>query len=156
MGPRRDISRAVHLQRLTKQLVQTVGVGNAIQIAVRWGGRELSIPSKLGDMHPLCLTLGPTAAYRLVNRFGGRCLRIPPERSALVYIRNRMMAAEHVYEQQSFTEIGNQYGVSRVAAKAIILRMIERGEIGLAGIELFPEAGKSQREKTLRLVSNGR
>lgn len=137
----------MHLQRLTKQLVQTVGVASAVQLAVRWGGRELSVPSKVGDLHPLCLTLGPTAAYRLVNRFGGRCLRIPPERSALVYIRNRMMAAEHVEGHASYTEIGNRYGVSRVSAKAIIERMVGRGEIGVAGIELFPEAGRSHREE---------
>lgn len=135
----------INLQRLTKQIVQAVGVGNAIQIAVRWGGHELSIPCKVHDTHPLCLTLGPTAAYRLVNRFGGISLRIPPERSALVYIRDRMMAAEHV-DGGSFTEIGNRYGVSRVAAKAIIERMIDRGEIGVAGIELFPEAGECRLE----------
>lgn len=107
------------MQRIVRELSDAVGFGPAIEIARRWGGRELRVPVKVGPGDPLALALGLETARRLVATFGGQVLQLPVERNALLDLRNAAivrMAADGASQER----IGLEFGLTRQAVAHVL------------------------------------
>jgi hypothetical protein len=60
-----------------RQVSDVLGVAVACRLAMDFGGREIYIPAKLADRHPLIKSLGRPAAEKLIALFGPGALEIP-------------------------------------------------------------------------------
>lgn len=107
------------MQAVVKEIVELVGLHNALELVSHWGGRELSVPKKMHRLHPIALTLGLDPALKLAEGMGGQRLRLPLERNALLEIRNEMIVKE-AREGVSITRLGNRYGLTRSAITKIL------------------------------------
>lgn len=127
------------MQRIVRELADKMGLGDAIEIIRRWGGRELYVGVKIEPGDPLALTLGLDAAQRLVKHYGGQRLQLPAERNALLDLRNESIVAEHE-AGSSHEQIGLRYGLTRQAVSHILRAHRERVELRqkFAGRETRP------------------
>jgi Mor family transcriptional regulator len=116
------------MQRVVKELAKVVGLGDAIELVRRWGGRELYVPVKVQPGDPLALTLGLDTARKLVDTYGGQRLQLPAERNALLELRNAAIVAAH-QAGKSTEQIGLEFGLTRQAVNLIIRNIREREEI---------------------------
>lgn len=107
------------MQRIVKELADTIGLADAIALVRRWGGRRLYCPVQVGPGDPLALTMGLESARRLVAAFGGQSLQLPAERNALLDLRNAAIVAAAA-GGQSHEKIGITYGLTRQAVSHIL------------------------------------
>lgn len=87
----RQLAVEIALQKVVRELICVVGLGDALAIVARWGGRSLRVPTSVRRFDPLAVTLGFVTATRLAAAFGGRELQLRSARSALMRIRNRVI-----------------------------------------------------------------
>lgn len=113
------------MQRIVKDLADKLGLGDAMEIMRRWGGRELYVPVRVERGDPLSLTLGTETARRLVDAFAGQRLQLPSERNALLDIRNASIVAD-VDAGVSHEQTGLRYGLTRQAVSHIVKTHRER------------------------------
>lgn len=110
------------MQRIVKELAKAVGLGDAIEVCRRWGGRELYVPVKVGPGDPLALTLGLETARKLVAALGGQRVRLPAERNALLDLRNAAIVRDHA-GGLSHEQIGLRYGITRATVSHILRQL---------------------------------
>lgn len=113
------------MQRVVKELADAIGLGDAIEVCRRWGGREIYVPVKVEQGDPLALTLGLESARRLVATFGGQRLQLPAERNALLDLRNAAILRD-VDAGLSHESIGLRYGLTRQSIKHILQQARDR------------------------------
>lgn len=113
------------MQKVVRDLIQAVGVGDTLEIVSRWGGRTLRVPTKVTRADPLALTLGYTAATKLVDAFGGQEFELPLERNALLDFRNQAIAAE-VANGASHETVAQRYGLTRRGVAKVLASISER------------------------------
>ena len=116
------------MQRVIKELSRVVGFADAIEIVRRWGGRIVYIPVKVEQGDALALTLGLETARKLVKEYGGQQLELPPERNALLSLRNAAIMAKRE-SGVSMEKIGLEFGLTRQAVSHILRTMQERQEV---------------------------
>jgi Mor family transcriptional regulator len=102
------------MQRIVKELAEKIGIGDALEVVRRWGGRELYVPVKVEAADPLALTLGLESARKLVAAYGGQRLQLPSERNALLDMRNEAILRE-LKAGRSHESTGLMFGLSRQA-----------------------------------------
>jgi Mor family transcriptional regulator len=116
------------MQLIVKQLTETVGFADTMEIVRRWGGRELYVPRSVTRADPLALTLGIDTAMKLVEHFGGNRLSLPKERNALLDVRNQAIVA--AFERgESHQDIALQFGLRRQSVAHIIKSIKELEEV---------------------------
>lgn len=113
------------MQKVVRDLIQAIGVGDTLEILSRWGGRTLRVPAKVTRSDALALTMGYTAATRLVDAFGGQELEVPLERKALLDFRNQAIAAE-VANGASHEAVALRYGLTRRGVAKVLSSVSER------------------------------
>ncbi|MGL4325829.1 MAG: Mor transcription activator family protein [Beijerinckiaceae bacterium] len=106
------------MQQIVHDLSERIGLGNAIEIVRRWGGRELRVPRHVEAGDPLALTLGLDVAKKLCWHFGGERLQLPAERNALLDLRNQAVM-ERIAEGKSMESVGLEFGITRQRVKQI-------------------------------------
>lgn len=116
------------MQRIVKDLSEKIGLGDAIELIRRWGGKELYVPTKVESGDPLALTMGFASAQCLVKHYGGQRLQLPAERNALLDLRNAAIVAEAA-AGASHEQIGLRYGLTRQAISHILRTTRERAEL---------------------------
>jgi Mor family transcriptional regulator len=116
------------MQRVIKELSRVVGFADAIEIVRRWGGRIVYIPVKVEQGDALALTLGLETARKLVKEYGGQQLELPPERNALLSLRNAAIM-ERRGAGVSMEKIGLEFGLTRQAVSHILRTTQERQEV---------------------------
>jgi Mor family transcriptional regulator len=107
------------MQRIVRDLADTLGLPDAIEIVRRWGGRTFYVPTKVRPHDPLALTLGLDSARRLVAAYGGQELSLPAERNALLDLRNESIVTA-ADKGMSHERIGLLYGLSRQGVAKIL------------------------------------
>lgn len=115
------------MQRAVKELADAIGLGDAIEVCRRWGGREAYIPVKVAPGDPLALTLGLETARKLVAAFGGRRLQLPAERNALLDLRNAAILRD-ADAGLSQEQIGLRYGLTRQSISHILRQLRDAPE----------------------------
>lgn len=116
------------MQKPVRELVDAVGIVDAIEIIRRWGGRKWYCPQNVRPADPLALTLGYETAKRLVEKFGGQDLQLPIERNALIDLRNRAIFLD-AQSGDSHEEIAIRYGIMRQRVPQIIKQERELAEL---------------------------
>ena len=112
------------MQKVIVELADAIGMGDAIEVCRRWGGRELNVPEKVEPCDPLALALGLEPARKLVSAFGGTRLQFPIERHALLDFRNEAIWRDYDDGRGlSHTKLGLRYGLTRQGATAVIKKM---------------------------------
>lgn len=105
------------MHRVVQQLEDALGLGEAVEIVRRWGGRTLYVPVAMTEAHPIALTLGFEKARRLVAAFAGQRLELPSERSAMIEMRNAAICREAQPTPDgpglSHEQLGIRWGLSR-------------------------------------------
>jgi Mor family transcriptional regulator len=109
------------MQRIIEELSEAVGFGAAIEIARRWGGRQLNVPHTVGATDALALALGLETARKLVAAFRGTSITLPVERNALLDLRNQAIRARRV-AGASHEAIGVEFGLTRQAIAHVLHR----------------------------------
>jgi len=115
------------MQRVIRDLSKAVGLGDAIEICRRWGGRDFNVPVKVEPHDPLALTLGYDSARKLVEAFGGVRLQLPAERNALLDLRNQAIYEAVVHKGQSHEKVGLEFGLTRQGVNKVLRAVKERG-----------------------------
>jgi Mor family transcriptional regulator len=116
------------MQRVLRELSNTIGLADAIELVRRWGGREIYVPVSVAAGDPLALTMGLESARALVKHYGGQRLQLPAERNALLDLRNAAIIAEHD-AGSSHEQVGLRYGLTRQAVSHILRAARERAEV---------------------------
>lgn len=107
------------MQKPVRLLIDAVGLGDALVIVEKWGGRTLTVPKTVKRSDPLALTLGFACATKLVDQLGGQELELPVERNALMGLRNEAILLESE-AGVSHERIGASFGLTRSGvAKAL-------------------------------------
>lgn len=107
------------MQQILRELSGEIGFGDTIELVRRWGGRALNVPTKVEAGDPLALSMGLESARRLVRHRGGQRLELPPERNALLDLRNA--AIEEMHEAgRSMEAIGLEFGLTRQGVSHIL------------------------------------
>lgn len=120
------------MQRVLRDLSKAVGLGDAIEICRRWGGRDFNVPVAVKPHDPLALTLGYESAKKLVDAFGGTRLQLPAERNALLDLRNAAIVkavtpVDQGGEGKSHQTVALEYGLTRPGINKVLRAMRERG-----------------------------
>lgn len=123
------------MQRVLRELSDAVGIGDAIEICRRWGGRDFNVPVRVEPHDPLALTLGYSSAKKLVDAFGGVRLQLPAERNALLDLRNAAIYRAVKIEGRSHEKVGLEFGLTRQGINKVLRWVEDRG-----GIEALPVA----------------
>lgn len=113
------------MQKVVQELAEALGLGDAIEICRRWGGRDLNVPRSVDASDPLALTLGLDTARRLVESFGGEKLQLPSERNALLDMRNEAIIRE-LKAGRSHESTGLMFGLSRQAVAQLWRRHLSQ------------------------------
>lgn len=111
------------MQRILRELTQTIGLADTLLLVRRWGNRTLRVPAKVGPADPLALTLGLDAAQRLVAAYSGQSLQLPAERHALLDLRNAAIWRACVDEGRSPGSVGLEFGLTRQGVAAVLAKM---------------------------------
>jgi Mor family transcriptional regulator len=117
------------MQRIVKELSDAIGIGDALEVVRRWGGREVYIPTKVEAGDPLALTLGQETARKLVTAYGGRRLQLPAERNALLDLRNEAIYRACAVDGRSQESVGLEFGLTRQAVSHVLKAYRERAEL---------------------------
>ena len=107
------------MQKTVQELVDSVGLANAIEIVRRWGGRTLRVPVRVEHNDPLALTIGLVAARQLVATHAEQELVLPIERNALLDMRNQQIA-EEVESGMSKQVVAQRYGLTRQGVNKVL------------------------------------
>ncbi len=107
------------MQAVLKKLVESIGFVETIEIVRKWGGGVFYVPRSVRPCDPLALTLGLASARKLVQHWGGQYLQLPPEKNALVDMRNASIIADYRCGM-SLSEIGRVYGLARQSVAHIV------------------------------------
>jgi Mor family transcriptional regulator len=110
------------MQKSVKALADVIGLGEAIEVCRRWGGRSAYIPTTVRHGDPLALALGLDTARLLVKAFGGQQLQLPGERNTLLDMRNAAIVAD-AEAGMSHQDIALRYGLSRQGVGHILAKM---------------------------------
>lgn len=121
------------MQRVIKELSDAVGLGDAIEICRRWGGRDFNVPMRVERHDPLALTIGYDSARKLVEKFGGVRLQLPAERNALLDLRNEAIWQACEVEGRSHEKVGLEFGLTRQGVGKVLQAMRDRGRQVFAG-----------------------
>lgn len=106
------------------EIVSTIGMQPTLELTRAWGGRTISIPAKMHEMHPIALTVGYNAALKLAAAYPGGRLEIPAERTILLELRNSSICSE--YQQgESVSKLAERWGISR----KMILKVLDRNSL---------------------------
>jgi hypothetical protein len=65
------------LPLVLQQVAEAIGIATACRLAMDFGGREIYLPKRLSDKHPLVLSLGRPAAEQVVALLGDGAIEIP-------------------------------------------------------------------------------
>lgn len=107
------------MQKPVRELIDSVGLANAIEIVRRWGGRTLRVPVRVEHNDPLALTIGLVAARQLVATHAEQELVLPIERNALLDMRNQQIA-EEVESGMSKQVVAQRYGLTRQGVNKVL------------------------------------
>lgn len=107
------------MQKILTELASTVGMGKAIEICRRWGGRGLQVPERVEDGDPLALAIGLESARALVLHYCGRRIDLPTERNAMRRIRDEAIRRDRA-SGMSQERIGAAYGITRQAVAHVL------------------------------------
>lgn len=121
------------------ELIEVVGLADALEISRRWGNRTLKIPAKVDILHPLALTLGLETAQKLVHHFAGVAMQLPAERNALLDMRNEAIYRACTIEGRSQESVGAEYGLTRQGVAAVLKKVADRASLDEAR-QVFAEA----------------
>lgn len=122
------------MQRVIRELSEAVGIGDAIEICRRWGGRDFNVPVRVEPHDPLALTLGYRSASRLVEAFGGVRLQLPAERNALLDLRNAAIYRAVKIDGKSHEKVGLEFGLTRQGINKVLRWVDDRG-----GLDKLPD-----------------
>jgi Mor family transcriptional regulator len=109
--------------KVIEELSAVVGDGKAMEIAIRWAGRALSVPGHITQDHPIALTIGFEAAKKLCAAYGPGRIDMPLERSIIKDIRDRRIYEDAVINGRSHTSLAHEYGLSRGHVTYIVNRL---------------------------------
>lgn len=126
------------MQRVVKELVEAVGLGDAIEICRRWGGRDFNVPVRVAPHDALALTLGYESAKKLVDALGGVRLQLPAERNALLDMRNAAIYRAVKTDGRSHQDVALEFGIRRQQVLHI-LRKVEESDMPFAGAGVTDE-----------------
>lgn len=79
----------------------------------------MRVPVKVMEGDPLALALGMDIAAKLVRHYGGQCMELQTERSALLSLRNAAIVRDRA-AGDSHGVIGVRYGLTRQAVAAVL------------------------------------
>lgn len=60
-----------------QQVAEALGIAVALRLAMDFGGREIYIPARVKEDHPLVKSLGLSAARKLIQLFSPGAIEIP-------------------------------------------------------------------------------
>lgn len=111
-------------------IVDACGHQAAIAITRAFGGRQLNIPTqdRMGEDHPIALTIGLTAARKLSRAKGGERLEIPSEINAALELRNDAVC-KAFDDGGSINAISINYGITRKWVRNILVRSGREAEL---------------------------
>jgi Mor family transcriptional regulator len=116
------------MQKVIEELSEIIGYGKAFEVAIRWAGRELSVPATITQDHPIALTIGFESAQKLCKAYGPGRITIPLERSILKDMRNRRIYEDAVVNGRSHYALAIDFGVSRPCITQIVKKMKEAAD----------------------------
>lgn len=116
------------MNRQLKEIADKIGLGDALELVRRWGGRQLDVPKTARPTDPLSLTMGYECARKMVEHFGGRRFELPIERNALLDLRNAAIVAE-VTAGASHEAVAVRYGMTRPNVAYILRKHRDREEL---------------------------
>lgn len=117
------------MQKVLRELSDAIGLGDAIAICRKWGGREIRVPVKVAAGDPLALVLGLETARKLVAVYGDQRLQLPSERNALLDMRNAAIWRAVMVDGRSHESVGLEYGLTRPGVSAVLRKMREQQEV---------------------------
>lgn len=127
------------MQRILREIVDQIGLADAIELVRGWGGRTLAVPMTMHDRHPIALRLGLATAEKLVKHFGGVRLQLPAERNALLDIRNTAIWQACEVDGRSHESVGIEYGLTRQGVAAVLRKMRDMQGVAGGNCEQAPE-----------------
>lgn len=114
------------MQKVLRELSDAIGLGDAIAICRKWGGREIRVPVKVDAGDPLALVLGLETARKLVVAYGDQRLQLPNERNALLDMRNEAVWQACVVDGRPAASVALEYGLTRQGVLYVLRRMREQ------------------------------
>lgn len=109
--------------KVIEDMAEIVGEGKAMEIAIRWAGRSLSVPGHINPEHPISLTIGFEAAKKLCAAYGPGRIDMPLERSIIKGVRDKRIYEDAVINGRSHTSLAHEYGISRGHVTYIVNRL---------------------------------
>ncbi|NTU68942.1 MAG: hypothetical protein HGB02_08695 [Chlorobiaceae bacterium] len=95
---------------ILKQLNDELGFEPTFRLMAGWGGASLYVPDKHDDNHLLAIVIGVRAARILVEKFGGRSIRLPnPIRRVVIEVNTVKMLASGVSPMDAAPIVGISY-----------------------------------------------
>jgi len=107
------------ISQLLVEIVEVSGYAPALELCRAFGGRSITVPRELADVHPLVLTMGRAPALALAKRFGGEALSVPAERTALMDLRNARIVADY-NAGATVMGLAQDYGLTRKRVTEIL------------------------------------
>ena len=103
---------AQNLPSLLRELAENFGLGVALQFANDFGGREITVPTRLNDNHPIAQSVGrPVLRWLMRNRHPGEKFDVPIG-PASSYRKLVTMTRKMVEEKAGTTDIVRRVGVT--------------------------------------------
>lgn len=100
--------RALPGDEAMEAIACAIGQAAALQLAAKYGGTRIYVPRKIGDHHPLCVTLGREIADSLAAYCGGGPLVIPKQAERRERVRQlrtgRSLTIAQIALETSFSE----------------------------------------------------
>lgn len=125
------------MQLIVKEIVEVVGLGDAIAIVRAWGGRVVYVPTSVQDGDAFVLALGLSTARKMVAAFGGQRLRLPAERNVLIDLRNASIIRD-AEAGQSHPVVSVKYGVTRQHVSHIVKKAREARQAFAPTVDAVP------------------
>jgi len=125
-------------QVVMREIAAAVGHATAYQVVRRWGGRELRVPVRLDENHPIALALGLDAARRLVKAFAGQRLDLPLETNVLRQRRDEAILRDRA-RGMSDADCALVYGLTRQGVRSVYAKARAQPQ----GSRDTPDAGEA-------------
>lgn len=123
------------MQWAVKRLVEAVGIGGALLICRKYGGRELDVPKSNAGRDKMALSIGQDLADAMVKAFGGQRMRIPAEHLALLDARNAAIWKARA-DGMSTSKIAPLFGLTRPGVEAVLAKLKDRPDLQVfAGVD---------------------